>query len=68
MDYKSLKNIVGNKFLDSLNLEPRERLLPCLFNSGPSPELFFVYFCLFEQTVQSLQKINVINFLPVYGR
>ena len=29
--------------------------------------LFFIYFCLFKQTLQSLQQINVENVHPVYG-
>ena len=31
------------------------------------PGLFFVYFCLFKQTLQFLQQINVKNVHPEYG-
>ena len=31
------------------------------------PTLFFVYFCLFKHTLQSLQQINVKYVHPVYG-
>ena len=31
------------------------------------PGLFFVYFCLFKQTLQVFKQINVKNVHPVYG-
>ena len=31
------------------------------------PGLFFIYFCLFKQTLQFLQQIYVKNVHPVYG-
>ena len=37
----------------------------CFFN-GPSPACF-IYFRLFEQTLQFLQQINLKNVHPVYG-
>ena len=34
-----------------------------------NPDLFFIYFCLFKQTIQFLQQINVkkCHVHPVYG-
>ena len=38
-----------------------------MFKNGPSPDCFFVYFRLFEQTLQFLQQIHVKNVYPGYG-
>ena len=35
------------------------------FFKWANPGLFFVYFCLFKQTLQFLQQINVKNVHPV---
>ena len=38
-----------------------------IFLIGPSPASFSLNFCLFKQTIQFLQQINVKNVHPVYG-